>query len=467
MSEIIRSLERDLNDFGEVLHLIGSETLAGRHPGEHPDNFGAGVMAQPATPEAAAAVVRWCVDNNVPVVPQGGRTGLVGGSISRPGDLILSTARLNRIEAVDPLARTVIVGAGVTLQALQEAVAPFGLTPGIDLAARGSATIGGMIATNAGGILAFRNGVMRHQVLGIEAVMPDGTLFSDLTRVLKVSAGPDIKQLLIGSEGAYGFVTRAVLKLDTFNAARATALVGVRDAISALAVIAHFRALPALQLEGAELMWRRFFTDSAGERAFDLDWLEDDTPAVLLMEISAGDEASARSALEDGLATLWEEHGLTSGIVAASLDHARRFWALREESDFIYRLHPAAPSFDVSVPPGALDAYVTGLRERLKAIHPSFDAYVYGHIADGNLHLSIIGNGASDPLMKEPVEDAVYTGVAEAGGSFSAEHGVGTEKHRAYMAYGNPARRAVAQAIKAALDPKNLFNPGKVPYRAD
>lgn len=466
MSEIIRSLQRDLNHFGEDLHLIGSEKLADRHPGEHADNFGAGAMAQPATPQAAAAVVRWCAENNVAVVPQGGRTGLVGGGISAPGELILSTGRLNRIEAIDPLARTATVGAGVTLQALQDAAAEFGLTPGIDLAARGSATIGGMIATNAGGILAFRNGVMRHQVLGIEAVMPDGSLFSDLTRVLKVSAGPDIKQLLIGSEGAYGFVTRAVLKLENFNAMRATALVGVKDATSALALIAHFRAKPALQLEGAELMWQRYFRDSAGDKGFDLDWLEADTPAVLLMEVSAGSEAEARSALEDGLAELWEEQELTSGIVAASLDQARRFWALREDGDFMYRHFPAAPSFDISVPPASLDDYVAGLRSRLKGVDASFDAYVYGHIADGNLHISVIGKGATAPDLKEPIEDAIYTGVAEFGGSFSAEHGVGTEKRRAYLTYGNPARRAVAQAIKAALDPKNLFNPGKVPFRA-
>jgi FAD/FMN-containing dehydrogenase len=310
MSEIIRSLERDLNDFGDDLHLVGSDRLANRHPGEHAGNFGAGAMAEPATPEAAAAVVRWCSENDVPVVPQGGRTGLVGGGISRPGELILSTARLNRIEAIDPLARTVTVGAGVTLQALQEATAEVGLIPGIDLAARGSATIGGMIATNAGGILAFRNGVMRHQVLGVEAVLPDGSLFSDLTQVVKVSAGPDIKQLLIGSEGAYGFVTRAVLKLESRNPMRATALVGVRDAASALAVVGRFRALPVVGLEGAELMWARFFRDSAAQRGFDTGWLEADAPAVLLLELSAASEAEARASIEDGLAALWEEEAL-------------------------------------------------------------------------------------------------------------------------------------------------------------
>jgi FAD/FMN-containing dehydrogenase len=466
MTEIIRSLQRDLNDFGDDLGIIGTDRLATLHPGEHHGNLGAGAMAQPATPEAAVAIVRWCLKNDVAIVPQGGRTGLVGGGISRTGELILSTARLNRIEAIDPLARTVTVGAGVTLQALQEATAAFGLVPGIDLAARGSATIGGMIATNAGGILAFRNGVMRHQVLGIEAVMPDGTLLSDLTRVLKVSAGPDIKQLLIGSEGAYGFVTRAVLKLETFNPMRATALVGVANAASALALVARFRAEPGVQLEGAELMWQRYLRDSAGDKGFDLGWLEGPAPAILLIEISAGSESAARGALEDGLAELWEEQGLTSAILAASLDQARRFWALREDGDFMYRHFPAAPSFDVSVPPGALDDYVAGLRARLAAVDPDLDAYVYGHIADGNLHISVIGKGAASAGFKEPIEDAVYSGVAGLGGSFSAEHGVGTEKRRAYLTYGNPQCRAVADAIKAALDPKNLFNPGKVPYGA-
>ncbi|MFC3075878.1 FAD-binding oxidoreductase [Shinella pollutisoli] len=467
MSEMIRSLRRDLNEFGDALVLAGADVLESCHPGEHPDNLRAGAMAMPATPEAAAAVVRWCGAHGVAIVPQGGLTGLVGGATSRPGELILSTARLTRIEAIDPLARTATVEAGVTLEVLQAAAAAHGLTPGIDLASRGSATVGGMIATNAGGILAFRNGVMRHQVLGIEAVLPDGGLFSDMTEVMKVSAGPDVKQLLIGSEGAYGFVTRAVLKLESRNPMRATALVGVRHAASALEVVGRFRALPAVQLEGAELMWRRFFADSAAQRGFDTGWLEADAPAVLLLELSAASEEEARTALEDGLAALWEAEAIAGGIVAASLDQARRFWALREESDFIYRLHPAAPSFDVSVPPGSLDGYVATLRSRLAALAGGLDAYVYGHIADGNLHLSVFGEGATDPASRDAIEDAVYDGVAALGGSFSAEHGVGLEKRRAYLAYGNPARRAVAQAIKAALDPNNLFNPGKVPYRAN
>ncbi|WP_203426219.1 FAD-binding oxidoreductase [Sinorhizobium sp. BG8] len=453
-----------MNKIGTTVVLIGAEALSRRHPGEHPDNFGAGAMALPETAEGAAAVISWCADAGVPVVPQGGRTGLVGGSVSKPGEIILSSERLTQIELIDPVARIAVVQSGVTLQRLQEAAAPYGLAPGIDLAARGSATIGGMVSTNAGGILAFRNGVMRHQVLGIEAVLPDGRIFSDLTRVVKASAGPDMKQLLVGAEGAYGFVTRVVVKLETLSTARATALLAVPNAVAALTVVGHLQGVAAVTLEGAELMWRQYFLDSARVHDFDMQWLEGEIESILLVEISGESVERATAELERALEAVWEEAGLTGGIVAQSLDQARKFWSLREESEFIYRLHPNAPSFDVSIPPGAVDGYVATLRQRLASVGSGLDAYVYGHIADGNLHLSVIGDGADAAGNRAAVEDAVYTGITDLGGSFSAEHGVGTEKRDAYHLHGNPERRAVAQAIKAALDPKMIFNPGKVPF---
>lgn len=455
--EALRSFDTDIG-------IVGPDELANRDPGEHPQNFEAGVMALPATTEAMAKLVSWCARENVAIVPQGGRTGLVGGNISRPGELIVSTARLSAIDMLDPAERTAVVQAGVTLQTLQEAAGKHGLTTGVDLPSRGTATIGGMVSTNAGGILAFRNGVMRHQVLGIEAVMPNGEIFRDLTRVVKVSAGPDLKHLFIGGEGAFGIVTRVALKLESRRSARATALIGVPNAEAALAVIGHFRDLPFAMLEGAELMWERFIRDSAETFGFDLGWIEPETAAVLLIEISAESVAVATEALESGLEQLWGPAGLTGGIVAQSLDQARRFWQLREESHFIYRFHPAAPSFDVSVPPRHLDDYVAGLRARLKAVDPAYDAYVYGHIADGNLHLSIANVDTSATGHMLPIEDAVYTGVTEAGGSFSAEHGVGIEKRHAYQTFCHPEKQALARQIKALLDPKNLFNPGKVPF---
>ncbi len=445
------------------LRILGPDALAGRHPGEHQDNLGAAVMAQPATTNAAAALIAWSRQHHVAIVPQGGSGGLVGGGVSRMGDVILSSARLNRILAIRPAELTVEVEAGVTLETLQSALLPHGLTTGIDLGSRGSATIGGMLATNAGGILAFRNGVMRHQILGLEAVLPSGEIFSDMTRVVKVSAGPDLKQLFVGGEGAFGFVTRIVMKLERLRPHRATALLGVTDAASALTVAAHLGERSGLQLEAAEMMWPRYVRDHATLKGFDLDWLETGA-AMLLVEVSAETEDKARLALEDALADLWARADLKGGILAQSSEQARRFWDLREDSGFYFAQFPNAPSFDISVPPTELDDYVAGLMGGLRAIGQGFDAYVYGHVADGNLHIALAAPGRLPSETKHAVEQAVYAGITARGGSFSAEHGVGLEKRDAYQTHVPVAKQTLARQIKALLDPDGLFNPGKVPF---
>ncbi|WHA40380.1 FAD-binding oxidoreductase [Agrobacterium larrymoorei] len=456
LAEVLRLLHPDL-------HVSGPDALAGRDPGEHPKNLDAGVMASPSSTEAAAALIRWCHEQDVVIVPQGGRTGLAGGCESRPGDIILSSARLNAIEAINEEERTAVVQAGVGLQTLQEAAALYGLTPGIDLPSRGTATLGGMASTNAGGLLAFRNGVMRHQILGIEAILPDGSVFSDMTRVVKVSAGPDLKHLLIGAEGALGFITRLVVKLEPLRPFRATAMLGVNNAASALAVAAHLIRAPGLTLEAAEMMWPLFIRDHARIRNFDLSWLPEEASAFIV-EVSAVSEEAAISGLEEALAEIWEAQDLQGGIVAQSLDQARRFWVLREESGFYYDIFTDPISLDVSLPPAALDPYVAGLRQRLYALNADYHAYVYGHIADGNLHLTVARDKPEDEAEVLRIEDAVYTGIREAGGSFSAEHGVGFEKRHGYENYSDPVKRALAISIKRLLDPKGLFNPGKVPF---
>jgi FAD/FMN-containing dehydrogenase len=456
LTDALRGLHADLR-------ILGPDALAGRHPGEHPDNLGAGIVAQPATTEAAAALIAWCRQHRVAIVPQGGMSGLVGGGVSRAGEVILSSARLNRILAIHPEEMTIEVEAGVTLEALQAALLPHGLTTGIDLGSRGSATIGGMLATNAGGILAFRNGVMRHQILGLEAILPSGEIFSDMTWVVKVSAGPDLKQLFIGGEGAFGFVTRIVMRLERLRPHRATALLGVANAASALLVAATLGERSGLQLEAAEIMWPRYVRDHAALKSFDLDWLEDGA-AMLLVEVSAESEGKARLALEEALADLWETTDLKGGILAQSFEQARRFWDLREDSGFYFAQFADAPSFDISVPPTDLDDYVAGLLAGLGAIGQGFDAYVYGHVADGNLHIALAAPGPLPSETKHAVEQAVYASVTARGGSFSAEHGVGLDKRDAYERHVPALKQALSRQIKALLDPDGLFNPGKVPF---
>ncbi len=207
--------DRALTALAEIEAALGPKTvrrgerISALDPGWHPGNLGAGAMASPGSTAEVAEIVRVCSRLGVPLVPQGGRTGLVGGARSEPGEIVLSLERMNAIERIDRHERVVVAEAGVTLQKLQEAAAPFGLEPGIDLAARGHATLGGMASTNAGGIMAFRHGVMRHQVLGLEAVLPNGVIYSDMTRVVKVAAGYDLKHLFIGAEGTLGVITQA------------------------------------------------------------------------------------------------------------------------------------------------------------------------------------------------------------------------------------------------------------------
>jgi FAD/FMN-containing dehydrogenase len=457
------SLADALKGLHAGLRILGPEALAGRHPGEHPGNLSAGVMAQPANTEAAAALIGWCRQHHVAIVPQGGSSGLVGGSVSHAGEIILSSARLNRILAIRPEESTVEVEAGVTLEALQAALLPHGLTTGIDLGSRGSATIGGMLSTNAGGILAFRNGVMRHQILGLEAVLPSGEILSDMTRVVKVSAGPDLKQLFIGGEGAFGFVTRIVMTVERQRPHRATALLGVANAASALTVVSHLRNLGSVNLEAAEMMWPRYVQDHAALKGFDLDWL-DEGAAVILVDISAETQERATLALEEALADIWEIADLKGGILAQSSEQARRFWDLREDSGFYFARYPDAPSFDISIPPTELDAYVTDLHQGLSAIGSGFDAYVYGHVADGNLHIALAVAGHLPKETKQAVEQAVYGTVTARGGSFSAEHGVGLEKRDAYGLHVSALKQTLARQIKALLDPDGLFNAGKVPF---
>ncbi len=456
-------LARTFEGLHPELRILGPEALAGRHPGEDPANLNAGVMAQPASTEAAAALISWCRANHVAIVPQGGLSGLVGGGTSLAGQVLLSSNRLNRILAIHADEETVEVEAGVTLESLQAALASHGLTTGIDLGSRGSATIGGMVSTNAGGILAFRNGVMRHQILGLEAVLPSGEIFSDMTRVVKVSAGPDLKQLMIGGEGAFGFVTRVVMKLEPIRPHRAVALLGVADATRAVLVAARLRRHPALMLEAAEMMWPRYVRDHAALKGFDLSWLEGGS-ALLLVEVSGESAEAAVTHLEEALADVWEEADLKGGLVAQSSDQARRFWDLREDSGFYFAAFPDAPSFDVSMPPSLLDRYVADLTERLSAIGDGYEAYVYGHVADGNLHIALAAPGPLPPDLKAQVEDAVYAGILASGGSFSAEHGVGLDKRSAYLSHVDPVKQALAREIKNLLDPERIFNPGKVPF---
>lgn len=444
-------------------NLKDGEAISSIDHGVAPENLGAGAVVFPGTTAEVASVVKCCLANGVPLVTHGGRTGLVGGAISAPGELVLSTARLNRILNVSPVERVAVVEAGVTLQDLQQAAAEHRLETGIDLPSRGSATIGGMASTNAGGIAAFRHGVMRHRILGLEAVLADGSIYSDLTRVVKNSAGYDLKHLFVGAEGTLGIITRIAVKLEPQPLATATVLFGLPSVDAALDTVR--RALDAKygHLRAAEAIWNTYFRLTSGHHRWSATDYHADHPVNLLISLGGAEEDELQTELGRIFEGVIEDHPDASAVIASSVAQEADLWRLREDTDLIYRRHPGAPSYDVSVPLSEVETYHARCVAGLKTLDATFDPYVFGHLADGNLHIVLNAAGSEVSGDKaRAVEEVLYRDIAAIGGSFSAEHGIGIKRVGSLSAISNPVKVALMQRIKDALDAATLLNPGKV-----
>jgi FAD/FMN-containing dehydrogenase len=418
---------------------------------------------RPASTAQVSAALRICHAHQVPVVPQGGLTGLAGGAVPTPGAVVLSLERMSAIESLDPVARVVTVLAGATLQTVQEAAQAAGCLFGVDLGARGSCQIGGNLATNAGGNGVVQFGMMREQTLGLEVVLADGTVLDMLRPMVKNNTGYDLKHWFIGSEGTLGVITRAQLRLHPAQAARATALAAVPDVASALALLGRLQARCPGGVAAFELMWDDFVQHA-------LAWtgqprpFEHDHPLLVLTDLSGADEATLADALEAVLGDAMENGQVLDAVLAQSQAQAAGLWRLREiTAEFPSRLSPI--NFDISLPQAVIGDFAERCVAALSARWPGQRSLRFGHLGDGNLHLSTDTRslpGLSFAEAEHAVEAIVYGLVAEAGGSVSAEHGIGLHKKPYLGASRGPAELAAMRAIKQALDPLNLLNPGKV-----
>lgn len=444
-------------------NLKDGEALSSIDHGVAPENLRAGVVVFPGTTAEVASVVKCCVAHGVPLVTHGGRTGLVGGAMSRPGELVLSTARLDRILHVSSVERVAVVEAGVTLQALQAAASEHRLETGIDLPSRGSATIGGMASTNAGGIAAFRHGVMRHRILGLEVVLADGSIYSDLTRVVKNAAGYDLKHLFVGAEGTLGIITRVAVKLEPQPLATATVLFGLPSVDAALETVRRGLDAKYGQLRAAEAIWNGYFRLTSGHHRWSVTDYSADHPVNLLVSLGGAEEEALQSELGRIYEDLVEDHPDASAVIASSVAQEADLWRLREDTDLIYRKHPGAPSYDVSVPLSEIETYLDRCLAGLKEVDATFDPFVFGHLADGNLHIVLNAAGREVPGEKaRAVETVLYRDIAVIGGSFSAEHGIGLKRVGSLSAISNPVKVALMRRVKDALDASAILNPGKV-----
>jgi FAD/FMN-containing dehydrogenase len=403
-------------------------------------------VVRPADTDEVAAVVRLCAEAGVPMVHQGGRTSFVGGGVPRGGEVLVSLARLRGVEDVDEAASQVTAGAGATLADVQAAARRAGLFFPLDFGARDAATVGGALATNAGGNRAFRYGMARALAAGVEAVLPDGGVVNRLSGLPKDNAGYDLVQLLAGSEGTLGIITRARLRLTTRGASVATALAGVGSTEAAIELYTALRRrLPGL--DAAELLYAAGLElVCAHERL--RPPLPDAFPVYLLVE-AAADEGALELLAEalDGLLDS-PEHA----VVADDAATRERLWRYREGHTEAVSARWTPLKLDVALPVSGLAAFVGELHRVLGA-----QAFLWGHAGDGNVHVNVVG---LDPPEETRVTREVLELVARHGGSIGAEHGIGIAKREWLHLTRGPADLAAMRAVKAALDPAGLFNPG-------
>ncbi len=416
--------------------------------------FGAGARAvvRPGSTQEVAGVLRACARHDVAVVPQGGNTGLVGGGVPRGDEVVLSLTRMRDIGPVDLALGHVTADAGATLADLQERAEAVGMDAGLDFAARDSATIGGVVACDAGGARALRHGTARARVAGLEAVLADGSVVRRLGGLTKDNAGYALPALVVGSEGTLAVITRVVWRLVPLLAARVVTLVGLPDATAAAGLLASLRveapSLEACELmtdAGMELVLRHQRRDRAVPRA----------PTYVLAELAGSHDPT------DELAAALQHAGIDDAAIADDTTSRKRMWLLREGHTDAIAAAGLPHKLDVGVPLAALPAFLAALDGAVAAAAPDVRTIVFGHLGDGNLHVNLLGL-APGP---HPADDAVLQLVLEHGGTISAEHGVGTAKAGWLEAARGAEEVAAMRRIKTALDESGLLNPGVVVSR--
>ena len=426
-------------------------------------------VVRPGNTAEVAAVVAACAAHATAIVPQGGNTGLVGGSVPDASgrQVLLSLGRMNRVRTVDGANLTMTVEAGAILQAVQQAAADRNLLYPLSLGAEGSCTVGGNLATNAGGTQVLRYGNARELCLGIELVTAAGEIWDGLSGLRKDNTGYDLRDLLIGSEGTLGIITAATLRLFPRPAAVTTALATVMSLEAALDLLQLAQARLGPALTGFEVM-----------NAFSLELVREQFPAlrqplpaapwtVLIEQSDAESAAHAEAAFEALLAQAYEARLITDAAIAATIEQSRAMWHLRETITFAQAQAGPNIKHDISLPVSAIPAFVASTDRALEAAFPGARLVDFGHLGDGNLHYNVQGPAGSSPedflgRCETGVNALVYDAVTAFGGSISAEHGIGQLKREALAARKSPVALGMMRSIKAALDPRNLLNPGRV-----
>jgi FAD/FMN-containing dehydrogenase len=417
-------------------------------------------VLRPACTEHASALLRLCNEARQPITAWGGKTGLVHGIFSN-GMIAVSMERMGQIEEIDPIGKTLTAEAGCILQTACEAAEAHDLLLPLDLGARGSAMLGGVVSTNAGGNRVLRYGMVRDMVLGLEAVLADGTVVSSMNHLIKNNTGYDLKQLFIGSEGTLGLVTRAVFRLRQMPHSQDTAWIGIERFDQLPPLLRHLDKRLAGNLSAFEVMWKEYVEIVTSAPALGRSPLHDKYPLYVLVEQQGGEQEADSARFEAALMEALDEGMIADAAIAKSQAERNAMWELRDDVGQTSRNWPIY-NYDVSLRIGHMESYVEQVRAAMQDEWPGKATLtVFGHIGDGNLHL-IAGVPDRAPETKKRLNEVIYGPLRAIAGSVSAEHGIGIEK-RDYLDWSRSENEiALMRMLKASLDPNGILNPGKV-----
>ena len=455
--QILKDIEAIVGTKG----ILTGDDVANRKAGIWIDEgIKAKAIVRPKNTEELSKVLKICNEKKQPVVPHGGLTGLAEGAITLEGQIAISTERLNEIESIDTVGRTITLGAGVQLEKAQNKAEENNLMLAVDLGARGSCTIGGNISTNAGGNMVVKYGMTRDSVLGLEAVLADGRIVTSLNEMLKNNSGYDLKQLFIGTEGTLGFVTRAVLRLREKPKSTNTALLAVNSFTQVTQFLKHIDRGLGGNLSAFEVMWEDFYKQVTTEPALNSPPLSQGFPYYVLVESTGSNQQKDSEHFEELLEEALNLEIIEDAVVSKSDSDRSNLWAIRDDVEQHYQDGPVK-MFDVSMPILSMEKYITNVHEKFSENWETYKCVVFGHLADGNLHV-VSGVGSDDDESIRKMESCIYDPLKSIGGAVSAEHGIGLEKKDYLGISRTEIEIDIMRTLKKSLDPNNILNPGKV-----
>jgi len=416
----------------------------------------------PKTTKEVSEIVKLCSKYNQQIIVHGGLTNLVGGTETRKNQLVISLEKMNCIEEIDSQSKTITTQAGVIVENLIDAAAEKDLLLPLNFGAKGSAQIGGAVSSNAGGLRVFRFGMTRQMVLGIEVVLPDGTIISSLKKIIKDNSGYDLKQLFIGSEGTLGIVTRVVLRLQEAPKSRSSAFVGVKSYKKVVKLLKYLEAELSGGLSGFELIWNRTYK-AMTESSELIKPLADNYEYYVFVESLGSQPKEDYELLEHHIEKALEKEIIEDAVMAKTEKELQQIWQIREDVAILASKAKYDQHFDISIPISQIGEIINLIIKELELINQVKTIFPFGHVADGNIHF-IIGRDTNCPEIIDLINSVVYSPLKKYKGSLSAEHGIGLHKKEYLQTSRSEEEIKLMEKLKTMFDPKNILNPGRIVF---